>query len=132
MPINYNEYPPEFPAISQRIRTERAKNKCEWCGAKNHQIGYWMEDGFHLLTCALRDAGITVGDIVSCINGKKIKIIRIVLTVAHLNHDKQDCRDENLAALCQRCHLAYDLPHHIASRKYGRNHKGKQQLTLEV
>jgi hypothetical protein len=31
-----------------------------------------------------------------------------VLTVAHLNHDPQDCRDENLKAFCQRCHLRYD------------------------
>lgn len=28
-----------------------------------------------------------------------------VLTVHHLNHDPSDCRDENLLACCQRCHL---------------------------
>jgi hypothetical protein len=28
-----------------------------------------------------------------------------VLTVAHLNDDKSDCRAENLAPLCQVCHL---------------------------
>jgi hypothetical protein len=28
-----------------------------------------------------------------------------VLTVHHLNHRPMDCRDDNLLACCQRCHL---------------------------
>jgi 5-methylcytosine-specific restriction endonuclease McrA len=36
----------------------------------------------------------------------------VVLTIAHVNHDTRDCRDENLRAWCQRCHLAYDAPLH--------------------
>jgi len=51
----------------------------------------------------------------------------IVLTIAHLNHIKEDCRDENLQALCQKCHLNYDLKRHIANRKYG---KRKDQLNI--
>ncbi len=31
--------------------------------------------------------------------------------------DKMDCRDENLLALCQRCHLLADLPHNIPARR---------------
>jgi 5-methylcytosine-specific restriction endonuclease McrA len=46
------------------------------------------------------------------INGSKV-----VLTVAHLNHVPEDCRDENLKALCQRCHLEYDRPYHQMTRK---------------
>jgi hypothetical protein len=34
----------------------------------------------------------------------------VVLTVAHLNHMPEDCSDENLLAMCQRCHNAYDAP----------------------
>lgn len=30
------------------------------------------------------------------------------LTVHHLDHDKSNCRRYNLAALCQRCHLAVE------------------------
>lgn len=41
--------------------------------------------------------------------------IVIVLTVAHLNHQPEDCRPENLAAMCQRHHLAYDHDHHRAN-----------------
>lgn len=37
---------------------------------------------------------------------------RVVLTVAHLDHQPEHCADENLRALCQRCHLRYDAEHH--------------------
>jgi hypothetical protein len=37
---------------------------------------------------------------------------RIVLTVAHLDHQPENCADENLKAMCQRCHLRYDVDHH--------------------
>lgn len=56
---------------------------------------------------------------------------RVVLTVAHLDHDITNNRFNNLAALCQRCHLRLDLPHHINNRKYGRHWK-KYQLKLEL
>ena len=53
---------------------------------------------------------------------------RVVLTVAHLDHNKHNNRFSNLAALCQRCHLKYDAKHHAISRKYGKQYK--QQPTL--
>ena len=36
----------------------------------------------------------------------------VVLTCAHLNHEPEDCRPENLAAMCQRHHPAYDADLH--------------------
>jgi 5-methylcytosine-specific restriction endonuclease McrA len=35
---------------------------------------------------------------------------RVVLTVAHLDHCPENCTDDNLAALCQKCHNTYDMP----------------------
>ncbi|MBE0428022.1 MAG: hypothetical protein IBX72_15450 [Nitrospirae bacterium] len=32
----------------------------------------------------------------------------VILTVAHLDHTPENCNDENLKALCQRCHNSYD------------------------
>jgi hypothetical protein len=45
--------------------------------------------------------------------------VKIVLTIAHLDHDKHnhDIQDDRLAALCQACHLNYDRPRHVSSRK---------------
>lgn len=39
------------------------------------------------------------------------------LTVAHLNHTPEDCRRENLRALCAPCHLEYDKEHHVETRR---------------
>lgn len=35
-PENRCRYPADWPAISHRIRFERAGGRCEWCGAENY------------------------------------------------------------------------------------------------
>jgi hypothetical protein len=42
--------------------------------------------------------------------------VRVICTVAHLNHVSGDDRDENLKFLCQWCHLNYDKLHHRETR----------------
>jgi hypothetical protein len=32
----------------------------------------------------------------------------VVLTTAHLDHTPENCADENLKAMCQKCHNGYD------------------------
>jgi len=48
---------------------------------------------------------------------------KVVLTVAHLDHTPENCNDENLVALCQRCHLRYDAKHHANTARVTRNQK---------
>ena len=48
---------------------------------------------------------------------------RIVLTVAHLDHQPENCSDSNLKAMCQRCHLRYDVKHHQANASATRRAK---------
>lgn len=52
---------------------------------------------------------------------------KVVLTIAHLDHDKGD-DIERLFALCQRCHLNFNAKQHAANaaltrtrKKYGEN-----------
>lgn len=103
MPINYKKYPPNWkteivPRILARAGELRDKSgkivreaNCEKCGIQNH---------------------IT-----------KISGTKVVLTIAHLDHDANNHQvtDDRLAALCQACHLKYDLHRHIAKKKYGRS-----------
>ncbi len=43
-------------------------------------------------------------------------IVRVVLTVAHLDHNPANMFEDNLAALCQWCHLHHDQEHHANTR----------------
>lgn len=127
MPIrkeNQWRYPADWPQISARIR-ERAWNMCEECGVENHRLGGRAEDGTFLPALPLGDDGLKLtwpkpGDDGWCRKGNRsewCRIIRIVLTVAHLNHKPEDCRDENLRCWCQRCHNRYDRKHRQAGIK---------------
>lgn len=97
MPISKEKkklYPTNWKEISKRIRFERAKNKCEFCGAENYKP--------HPIT------------------GSKV-----VLTVAHLDHNPRNCNEDNLKALCQKCHLGYDAKHHAENARKTRDKKDR-------
>lgn len=83
-PENKSRYPKDWPIISIRIR-ERAGWKCEQ---------------------------ILEGRRCNAEQGKAHPITgsKVILTVAHLDHQPENCRDENLKAMCQRCHNTYDGP----------------------
>ena len=105
MGIDYSKYPPDWKEIRARI-LERADNRCEGSPAyPDCRVKNYSE---------------------STITGSKI-----VLTIAHLDHDSDNwnVKDDRLRAWCQRCHLKYDLPMHIYKRKYG---KDKNQLKINL
>lgn len=89
-PENRHRYPKGWKQISERIRYMRARGRCE-CE------GECRDDHNGRCTALESQPHPKTGSIV-------------VLTVAHLNHEPEDCRDENLKAMCQRCHNRYDGP----------------------
>lgn len=102
MPMDAKRYPSDWKAISLYIR-ERDGWCCKFCGAKQGEPNPRT--------------------------GSKV-----ILTVAHLGtphpdgtpgnkHDKFDVRDENLAALCQACHLRLDIDEHMENAKKTRAQK---------
>lgn len=46
---------------------------------------------------------------------------KVVLTVAHMDHIPENCSDDNLKALCQRCHNRYDRQHRNSTMKEREN-----------
>jgi hypothetical protein len=122
MPIareNRARYPKNWKAISTRIRFERADGRCECegeCG--RHERGE---------RCAAR-------------HGRRHPVTHsiVVLTVAHLDHTPENSDDENLRAMCQRCHLAYDADHHAENAARRREDRRRKildkagQLAFEV
>lgn len=96
-PENRARYPRDWPAISLRIRKERAGDRCECQGECGHD---------HAGRCPET-------------NGAPHSVTgsTVVLTVAHLDDTPEHCADANLRAMCQRCHLAYDRDTHVASSR---------------
>ena len=91
MPIDYNDYPENWLSEIRPAILERAGNRCE---------------------------GSPVYPECRALNGQPHPetISRVVLTIAHLDHDKTNSDPENLRAWCQRCHLKYDIKKHIHNR----------------
>jgi hypothetical protein len=56
---------------------------------------------------------------------------KVILTVAHINHDTTDNREENLKALCQYCHLNLDRRDNNKRRKYGKDFTGQQTINFD-
>lgn len=79
-------YPADWKLRSRFIRQYRARNRCEWCGAKNHEP--------HPVT------------------GSKV----ILTAAHVHDHRPEAASLLNLAALCQRCHLRHDRGLHVKSR----------------
>jgi hypothetical protein len=117
-PENRARYPSNWKEIRARI-LERADNKCEQCRVANGDV---------IVRGIDKDAGTFQrfegeGEVYDAENGHLLghyraseycgnKWTRVVLTIAHLDHIPEHCDDDNLKALCQRCHLAYDADHH--------------------
>jgi hypothetical protein len=143
MAMDKSRYPANWNQIS-RERRERANQRCEWCDVPN---GIWV--------CRKRGTTDYVietldDDVVyRWPDGSPIRLselpaeydydkpTKIVLSVAHLGvdypdgtpgnkHDKMDCRPENLAALCQRCHLLYDIDEHVTNARVTRRRKKRE------
>ena len=55
---------------------------------------------------------------------------KVILTCAHLNQVPGDNREENLAVLCQRCHLKLDRDQHKENAKATRQTKKDQARPL--
>lgn len=123
MPIDYKKYPSDWKERRERI-LKRAKNKCESCGVKNGDFGYRDKEGKFYSAKEIEDALSLRGydyffHELSNIDEEDDMPIKIVLTIAHLDHDEEnhDVKDERLKALCQRCHLRYDAKEKSRRRK---------------
>jgi hypothetical protein len=144
MPVDKSRYPADWLDVRARILARATPAgeewpRCEWCGVMDRSVivrdrraPRWTRDRWEYASDA------------DALGGAKLTFV--ILTIAHLGtdypdgrsgdkHDKMDCRDENLAALCQRCHLFYDLDEHIANRartmRRRRVEAGQLELALD-
>lgn len=100
-------YPQDWAAISTAVK-DAAGWRCECIGECGREHAYSFADD--VTRCAAVHGGAAPG------SGK-----RVVLTTAHLDHTPENCSQENLRAMCQACHLAYDRDHHAETRRSRRD-----------
>jgi len=103
MPCDYSKYPSNWKSLRLQI-LERSDNKCE--GSPKYPDCRAENYQPHPIT------------------GSKV-----ILTVAHLDHDITHNDFSNLRALCQRCHLSYDSKHHAINA--AKTRKRKKELINE-
>jgi len=104
-PMQRHLYPAGWNRISTEIR-ERAGQRCECEG----------------------ECGLHEGRRCAELNGEPAKFAngRVVLTVAHLDHNPATTDPEKLRAMCQRCHNRYDVEHRKANAARTRDRKRGQ------
>lgn len=117
-----HHYGREWRTVTRPRILARAGDKCEQCGVPNHtevlRVGGWWLEPLRSERVEQRwrdERGARHQNAIAAPHGPA-RVIRVILTVAHLNHVAGDDRDENLKALCQWCHLNYDLGHHHETR----------------
>lgn len=152
MPIDYSLYPKDWKALSKRIRVERAKGRCECkgcCGIRHYDQS---EHGVVDRRCEAQFGGFKVWDkatgeyrlfeneerlisFLTLYDENDYKVVKIVLTVAHLCKCRPKCgNEEHLLALCAACHLRLDMPIHkanAAKTRRKKKYKGQEQLVFD-
>jgi hypothetical protein len=115
-PENRSKYPKDWRDISRRIR-ERDGDCCKECGVPNG--AYIVRDKNDLEKWRYANGG-------DLVEGYEPDAIKVILTVAHLDHDETNCSDDNLAALCQLHHLRHDAQQHADNARQTRIQKRKR------
>ena len=117
-PENRARYPRDWEAISKRIRFGRAQGRCECtghCGVDHVDDPLKAEFDPHDTRCEQMHGEANT------ITGSPV-----VLTVAHLDHQPEHNDDDNLLAMCQRCHNRYDAP----NRREGIRQRARRLFAL--
>lgn len=99
LPENKKRYPKNWKEIREQI-LGRAGNRCEGVPGQK---------------CGVSNGAIVRRYQTQCL--RKFKDVKIVLTIAHLDHTPENNDHSNLRALCQQCHNRYDAKHRAKNRK---------------
>lgn len=129
MPIDLSRYPKNWRAIATEVKN-RADWHCENCQRPCRRPGESWDD----LEARVENRWKVYEKIDTEEFGvvEVPKFNRFTLTVAHLNHIPEDCRLENLRALCSVCHLRYDARHHARSRSGNKHRERESQGQLQL
>lgn len=112
-------YPIDWPQITDAVRFQRAKGRCEQCRRPHGKLvchdgnGSWWDEETQTWLNG---------------NGRRLSAqpappapghptTRVYLATAHLDHNPGYNAFRNLKALCQRCHIIHDRDEHRRRRR---------------
>lgn len=124
------DYPKNWKKVSRRVRFKRAGGFCErcrkqhgtvvWCGPLGSWVGddgQWRDDrGNPIHRPPPWPDKVWYRNLWFYGEPPKLRRVKVILHAAHMNHDPADCHPANLMALCQSCHVRYDVPLHKWTR----------------
>ena len=127
MPIDYKNYPANWKTVIRPAILARANDCCEFCKENNQKVRN-RTLGFRGENDAWNEIEVSMQGDVDAEDAQNMgyKVVKIVLTIAHLDHNIQNNSYDNLAALCQRCHNRLDVHDRVKNRKETRRIKSKQ------
>ncbi len=111
-------YPPHWRELSHHVRFARAGGRCQRCGRPHLTLVRCLPDGrwYDDRASTWRDRRGRRARWPDLVEATWCRTTRVVLAAAHLDGDPTNNRLTNLRALCQRCHMLQDRPHHLAQR----------------
>lgn len=114
-PENRARYPANWSTEIRPSILKRARDCCEKCRAPNGKTICREMSGASYMTMDGMVFDAETGDALGYARGSEYpagRFVTVVLTIAHLDHQPENCDPGNLRAWCQRCHLRYDQQHH--------------------
>ena len=124
---------PEWREVIRPRILARDGHRCKFCKVPDRTAiarareypGKWFDFEGNMYD----EQGNTVKGVHLTLSECRVKIVRIILGIAHLDNNPENMADDNLAALCSRCHLKWDQRHH--RQTYLRS-KFREQLPLDL
>lgn len=113
-------YPIDWAQLTDMVRFERAKGRCEHCQRPHGKIvchlgdGRWWDDA---VGSWRDDRGRAVRNAPPLPLADHTPTTRVYLATAHLDNNPGHNEGRNLRALCQRCHIIQDRPEHLRRRR---------------
>lgn len=114
-------YPIDWQQITDAVRFQRAKGRCEQCARPHGQLICHLGDG----RWWDRERSLWIDP-----SGRPIKrnappaplpthnlTTKVFLATAHLDHNPSHSHPRNLKAFCQRCHIIHDREEHLRRRR---------------
>ena len=110
----------EWKAIRSET-LDRADHRCEFCRVDD-RTRICRGEGENIGTFMTFEGDVfddTTGDLLGQADMTSYagRMVDIILTVAHIDHDPTNNAPDNRKALCQQCHLRHDVEHHRQTRR---------------